>query len=189
MTPPGTPGYRARVSPCPPSARAGLGGPRLPLPGEPPGSGAGWQRPAGAGPGRAAEGRALGAGAARHRPGPAAAGSRQIRVSWRGLTCEPARSSGAEPRGRLCQPGRPAPLPSRAARSSAPRPRDGGRSTVSGGRRGGAGEGAGRPRSGTAGRVSADTAACPSVRQARSGAVRPGGWPRSLERPRWGLQA
>ncbi|XP_071288622.1 small integral membrane protein 14 isoform X1 [Agelaius tricolor] len=49
----------------------------------------------------------VGGGTARRRPGPAA-GSRQIRVSWRGLTCEPARAAGPS---RGAAPARPAALP------------------------------------------------------------------------------
>lgn len=82
----------------------------------------------------------VGGGTARRRPGPAA-GSRQIRVSWRGLTCEPARAAG--PR-RGAAPARPAALPLPPPPSPPRRrPENGER-----GRRGGAGEGAGwrRPR-------------------------------------------
>lgn len=134
---------------------AGLPRPRTPLPaphclGRPAAAGGGSrvgtaaQR---AGPGQAAEGREREAGAARrHRPGPAAAaGSRQIRVSWRGLTCEPARSSGAEPRGRL-SPARPPLSPVPAAAPPPPRrpahgEQRGNGVTAGGGRRGGEGEG------------------------------------------------
>lgn len=81
------------------------------------------------------EGAGARGGSARRRPGPAAAGSRQIRVSWRGLTCEPARAAGPS---RGAAPARPAALP---PPRSPPRrrPENGER-----GRRGGAGEGAGR---------------------------------------------
>lgn len=68
------------------------------------------------------EGWEWGGGTARRRPGPAAAaaaGSRQIRVSWRELTCEPARaagpSRGAAPARLAALPLPPPPQPSATA--------------------------------------------------------------------------
>lgn len=148
--------------------------PRLPNPAQPESTARAPAVPARSGapaPGRARAG--AGGGTARHRPGPAAAGSRQIRVSWRGLTCEPARAAGPS---RGAAPARPAalplPLPPPPPRSPPRRrPENGER-----GRRGGAGEGAGwrRPR------VCADIPARPSVRRARRGPGSGGGAPAGL---------
>lgn len=103
--------------------------------------------------------RGAGAGSSSAPPRPsAAAGSRQIRVSWR-LTCEPAPSSGAEPRGRLSESARPvraAPRGPLSLRSPA---------TAAGARW--AGRGAPRPRGEREGRCRA----------------RPGGSPRTARFP------
>lgn len=140
---------------------SGRGGPEPPV--------RGWA----AGLGRGGAG--AGGGSGRHRPGPAAAaaGSRQIRVSWRGLTC----GAGPKQRGRATGPLQPA----RPCQPSAAPPRR----TEHGERGSGLGVRSGEPRRGSArlrpgrvGRVSADPSrpsVRPPARRERSGTARGGG--------------